>query len=48
VLNRFRIKFWKRTCGNAFSNWRAGTFKTVFSTIEETINETNQKIEDHE
>jgi hypothetical protein len=41
VLNRFRIKFYKRVCGNAFSVWRSGAFKAVFETIEETLEETN-------
>jgi hypothetical protein len=47
VLNKFRVKFWKRTCMNAFSTWRSGVFKTVFEEVEATVQETNQKIEEH-
>lgn len=35
VMNRFRLKFWKRTCGNAFSNWRGSVFNHVVTTFEE-------------
>eukprot|EP00347_Sterkiella_histriomuscorum_P005910 403354803 len=47
-LNRFRMKFWKRTCGNAFSVWRSGQFKMITSTLEEVESETNQTIQDYE
>lgn len=40
-LNRFRQKFWKRTCGNAFSIWRSGQFAMATSTMEEIENSTN-------
>ena len=29
VLERFRMKFWKRTCGNAFSVWKSGAYSMV-------------------
>lgn len=48
TLEKFRMKFWKRTCGNAFSVWRSGGFATVSSTIVEVTEETNQVVEDHE
>ena len=48
VMDRFRMKFWKRTCGNAFSTWRAGLFKTMVMTIEETCQEENKLIEEHQ
>jgi DNA polymerase III alpha subunit (gram-positive type) len=41
VLNKFRVKFWKRNCMNAFSTWRSGVFKTVFQEIEVTVQATN-------
>lgn len=47
VLNKFRLKFWKRTCGNAFSTWRSGGFKVVTITTEEVVQETNLVIENH-
>ena len=48
VLNRFRLKFWKRTCGNAFSVWRSGAFSLVSQVIEEVDSETQNVIEDHQ
>jgi len=37
VLNRFRLKFWKRNCANAISVWKASTFNMAFTSLEETI-----------
>ena len=33
---------------NAFSTWRSGAFKTVFQEVDDTIQATNQKIEEHQ
>ena len=35
VLERFRMKFWKRTCGNAFSVWRSGIYNVMNGMINE-------------
>jgi hypothetical protein len=48
VLNKFRLKFWKRTCGNAFSVWRSGAFALVSETVEEVQKETQKVIEEHQ
>lgn len=48
VLNRFRLKFYKRTCGNAFSIWRSGAFSMVSTTIEEVDSQTQHVIEEHQ
>ena len=48
VLNMFRLKFWKRTCGNAFSVWRSGAFSTVTQVIEEVDSETQRMVEEHQ
>ena len=48
VLQRFRQKFWKSTCGNAFSQWRSGIFAATVMEIEELTNETNQQNEEYQ
>ena len=46
-MNRFRAKFWKRTCGNAFSTWRSGAFKMAVEEIQGTTDVVNEKLEKH-
>lgn len=45
VLEKFRMKFWKRTCGNAFSKWRSGLYMVMTEMIEDLSNETNVVVE---
>lgn len=48
VLERFRMKFWKRTCGNAFSNWKAGAFSIITGNIQDVDSDTVQTISIYE
>ena len=48
VLNKFRLKFWKRTCGNAVSVWRSGAFAMVSQVTEEVESETAKIVEEHQ
>jgi hypothetical protein len=41
TLERFRMKFWKRTCGNAISVWRSGAYTSLNQIVEEVESETN-------
>ena len=47
VLERFRLKFWKRTCGSAFSQWRSGGFALTVTEFEEAHAELVEKTEEH-
>ena len=46
VLEKFRVKFWKRNCSNALSKWRSGVYMVMTEMIDDLSNETNAVIED--